>query len=186
MRTVNTGSPDGDSDWTPEARNRAFMAIHAVLRDLVDHTRRGDDLDSALQACKAWVHEVYPHLGDRPPAAASLAEWAAVAAGVMRLILIQHARRRIAEQRLLPWHRVQLDDRIDQIMDTKVNLLDLDQTLRHLEAETPDQARVVDLRYFAGLSPLEIARIMTISERSVMRLLSDASGKLKKVMHQDE
>jgi RNA polymerase sigma factor (TIGR02999 family) len=91
----------------------------------------------------------------------------AVAAKAMRQILIDHARRRQAMKRGGEWQRVSLADAEDQTPLPDAELIALDEALNQLAKLNDRQARIVELRYLAGLSVKETAHVMSISERTV-------------------
>jgi RNA polymerase sigma factor (TIGR02999 family) len=88
---------------------------------------------------------------------------------VMRRILVDHARSRRAAKRGGTWCRVPLDDELLRAPSTNVDGLDLRAALADLEAEDPQQARVVTLRYLDGCSVEEAAEILGISPATVKR-----------------
>jgi RNA polymerase sigma-70 factor, ECF subfamily len=94
-----------------------------------------------------------------------------VAANMMRRILVDHARGRLADKRGGDVDRVTLDDHHAAAEQDggPVDLLDLDDALQKLAAMDADQARVVELRYFTGLSIEETAEAMGISPATVKR-----------------
>ena len=91
------------------------------------------------------------------------------AAIAMRRVLIEHARRKRAGKRIPEEARVTLGPAIDAVDLLDVDLLALGQALDRLAEENPRQARVVDLRFFAGLSGSEIADVLGVSEITVKR-----------------
>lgn len=94
-----------------------------------------------------------------------------VVAGVMRRILVDHARAHNAFKRGRDWHRVTMDENqlSDNDQQINVDLLALDQALERLSNKDAIQARVVELRYFAGITIEEIAETLGISSATVKR-----------------
>jgi RNA polymerase sigma-70 factor (ECF subfamily) len=113
----------------------------------------------------------------------SRAHFYAAAANMMRRILIDFARARSAKKREGGRTAICLDQELALTDEQLADLLDLDQALSELEQFSPRQARVVELRYFAGLSVPEIARALGVNPRSVDRYWATARawlrGKLK-------
>ncbi len=118
----------------------------------------------------ALVHEAFLRLVDQRAASFdSRRHFFAVAATIMRRILVDHARRAQADKRD---HRlvVPLQDFMDAAAPEPTHeVLEIDEALNQLAALDPRQAQVVELRYFAGLSVAETATVLGVSERTVKR-----------------
>jgi len=118
----------------------------------------------------ALVHEAYLRLVDQDRIAwQSRAQFFAVAAELMRRILVDHARRREAQKRGGPLCRIPLDDEVVAMAAADVELLDLDDALRDLARIDARQACIVEMRFFAGVSVEECAEAMGISTPTVKR-----------------
>jgi RNA polymerase sigma factor (TIGR02999 family) len=92
-----------------------------------------------------------------------------IAARAMRQILIDHARERAAEKRAGGWERVTLDERLDVISHREIDLFELDDALSRLGEMDDRMARIVELRFFAGLTAEEAAHVLEISRRTAQR-----------------
>jgi RNA polymerase sigma factor (TIGR02999 family) len=92
-----------------------------------------------------------------------------MAARVMRHVLVDHARRRRAGKRAGLLTRVSLDEGVAADLPPRLDVIALDKALAELRALDPDQARIVDLRFFAGLSVEETAEVEGISPATVKR-----------------
>jgi len=92
-----------------------------------------------------------------------------IAASSMRQILVDHARARRAEKRGGMLTRVQLDTSLPVHADTLEDIASLDEALRELEKTDSRSARIVELRFFGGLTNEEIAEILSLSSRTVKR-----------------
>jgi RNA polymerase sigma factor (TIGR02999 family) len=113
------------------------------------------------------VHEAYLRLAGSPDLAwHSRAQFFAIAARVMRQVLVDHARRRRAAKR--EGCRVTLTEDAAPAA-APLDVLDLEEALTELAALDPRQARVVELRYFAGLDVEETAEALGLSARTVKR-----------------
>ena len=116
----------------------------------------------------ALVHEAYIRLvAHEHHSWESRAHFYAAAANIMRRILIDYARSRNAQKRqrtVIP-----LEEMLPLTKEQSADLMDLDQALTELEQLSPRQARVVELRYFSGLSVPEIASALGLNPRSVDR-----------------
>jgi RNA polymerase sigma factor (TIGR02999 family) len=113
----------------------------------------------------ALVHEAYLRLADyREPRIESRKHFYVIAAQVMRRILVDHARRRKAAKR-----KLDLPPRSGLVIQPGVDVLELDDALARLAESDPEKARIVELRYFAGLSVPEVAEITGTSPATVKR-----------------
>src|SRR3977135_3192856 len=92
-----------------------------------------------------------------------------VSAQMMRLILVDHARRAQAAKRPGAGVRVSLDDRIGAARPVDCEVLLLDQALNDLARVDPRQAQIVELRYFGGLSEQETAAVLSLSRTTIAR-----------------
>lgn len=155
----------GDAD----AVSRLMALIYPELRRIAQvqfrREREGHDLQPT-----ALVHEAFLRLvAHEDHTWENRGRFFAAAANVMRRILIEHARARRAQKRDALSARIPLDDTLTLTRDQSAELLDLDQALTELEQLSPRQARVVELRYFSGLSVPEIANALGLNPRSVDR-----------------
>lgn len=146
------------------------MARRHLRRERDDHTLQGTSL----------VHEVYLRLAEKRPSQwASRAHFFCWASTMMRHILIDHARSRLAEKRGGGVQVLSLDALHDDhgtlpgvaagVPDDAPDLIAVDQALRKLERMDPQQGRVVELRYFCGLSVAETAEALEVSPATVKR-----------------
>jgi RNA polymerase sigma factor (TIGR02999 family) len=119
----------------------------------------------------ALVHEAYIKLaGYQNLSWESRSHFIGVAAGLMRQILIDSARRHRAVKRGRQFERVSLDEHHDFLpVEHSAELLALDEALRRLEQMNPRQSRIVELRYFGGLSVEETAEALGVSAITVKR-----------------
>jgi RNA polymerase sigma factor (TIGR02999 family) len=118
----------------------------------------------------ALVHEAYLRLlKDRPDRWQNRAHFCAIAAHSMRQILIERARARGAQKRGGARARVTLDEALVGGMAPSVDLVALDEALGRLEAMDAEQARLVELRFFGGLTIEETAEAMRMSPATVKR-----------------
>jgi RNA polymerase sigma-70 factor, ECF subfamily len=116
----------------------------------------------------ALIHEAYLRLvGARDMQWQGRAHFFAIAANLMRRILVDHARRRDAHKRGGDQARLPLDEALAIAEESHVDLLALDEALDRLAAFDAQQARVVELRFFSGLSVEETATALGVSPRTV-------------------
>lgn len=143
--------------------------VYEELRRLAAAYLRRERPGQTLQPT-ALVHEAYLRLmKDRPDRWQNRAHFCAIAAHSMRQILIERARARGARKRGGAQPRVTLDEGLVAGESPSVDLVALNEALDRLEAMDPEQARLVELRYFGGLTIEETAEAMNISPASVKR-----------------
>jgi RNA polymerase sigma factor (TIGR02999 family) len=146
-------------------------AVYEELRRLASSYLRRERNAQSMQPT-ALVHEVYLRLlHDKPMLFQNRAHFCAIAATAMRRILVERARARHALKRGGVAPRVTLDEALaeDKSGAPPVDVLALDQALERLEAIDPERARIVELRYFGGLSVEETAEELGISPATVKR-----------------
>jgi len=164
------------------ARGELMARVYAELRALAGRYLAGERREHTLQPT-ALVHEAFVRLSNGAVfPAESRAQFFALAARSMRQVLIDHARARRRAKR--DAERIELDETLDGALvafeDRALDLLALDQALSELESTEPRLARLIELRFFAGLESEEIARVEGLSERTVRRDLLFARGWLRR------
>lgn len=161
---------DGDAD----AFDRVFHVVYEELRRLARQVRRGRA--SETMNTTALVHEAYMRLlPSRDLAWEGRSHFMAVAARAMRQVLVRAAERRATAKRGGDKVHVPLDEPLrrgegaDAQRVEPEHILVLDTALNELERLNPRQARVVECRFFAGLSVRETAQALDVSEPTVKR-----------------
>jgi RNA polymerase sigma factor (TIGR02999 family) len=147
--------------------------VHAELRRLAAGYLRKERRDHTLQPT-ALVNEAYVRLLDQrqSPSCQNRSHFFAIAAQLMRQILVDHARRRQAAKRA--GCKVSLEEAISLPHGLSTDLLALDESLKALEEVDARKCKAVELRYFGGLSIDEIAEILRVSAKTVSRDLAFA------------
>ena len=159
------------SDGRREALDDLMPIVYADLRRVAAGYMRRESPGHALQPT-ALVHEAFVRLVDqRQVKWRNRAHFFGVAAGMMRRILVDNARRRRAEKRGGEWQRVTLAGVEAAAPDAnrEVDVLALHEALERLAEFDPQQARIVELRYFGGLTIDETAEVVGISAATVVR-----------------
>ena len=173
---VQSGDDDAAAQLVP--------LVYKELRKIAAAMMRGERSDHTLQPT-AVVHEAFIRLidGDHKRFE-SRAHFFAIAAQSMRHLLVDHARRRLADKRGGELQqRVELGDEIALTAQQSEEVLGLNEALDRLEALDARQARIVEMHYFAGNSVEEIARFFEISDRTVKRELQTARLFLKRQLN---
>ncbi|HEV2351944.1 MAG TPA: sigma-70 family RNA polymerase sigma factor [Terriglobia bacterium] len=143
--------------------------VYSELRRLARSHLRRERPDHTLQSA-ALVHEAYLRLAEQKNAHwKSRAHFFAVAAQLMRRILVDHARGHHAVKRGAGAIKLSLDAAMELPKELNLNLLRLDEALTSLSGLDPQQSRVVELRFFGGLSIRETAGVLGVSPTTVKR-----------------
>jgi RNA polymerase sigma factor (TIGR02999 family) len=155
-----SGDQDALQDLIPLVYKELRGAAHRCLRaERPDHTLQSTEL----------VHEVYLRLaGDSPGPIVNRAHFVAIAAKLMRQILVDYARRRAAVKRG-PQFKVELDESFYLPERPNVDIVEVDQALTRLSRRDAQQGKIVELRFFGGLTVEETAVALEISPATVKR-----------------
>jgi RNA polymerase sigma factor (TIGR02999 family) len=158
--------------------------VYGELRRLARHYLKYERADHSLQPT-ALVHEVYLRLiGQKNVRWKSRAHFFSVAAQMMRRILIDHAKGLQRNKRGAGAIKLSLNDVIILADGGALDLIALDEALTKLSTIDPRKSRVVELRYFAGMSVEETAEILGISPKTVMREWAMARAWLYRELNQ--
>ncbi len=178
VATVMTTAPDPDvtrllHDWAagrPDALPRLMEIVYPELRRIAAQHLSRERPGHTLQPT-ALVNEAYLRLAGQTPGRqwADRTHFFAVAARIVRAVLVDHARARRAVKRGAGAIGVELTDGAAAVPPPPIDLLDLDAALTALEQLDAQQSRIVELRHFAGLSIEETASVLDISPSSVKR-----------------
>jgi RNA polymerase sigma factor (TIGR02999 family) len=146
-----------------------FPLVYNELRNLAAHYLRQERASHTLQAT-ALVHEAYLRLVDQTSINwQNRAHFFSVAAQVMRHILVDHARGHLRAKRGAGESKLSLDEAVSFFADRDVNLVALDDALTTLAQLDAQQCRIVELRFFGGLTIDEVAEVLKISPATVSR-----------------
>jgi RNA polymerase sigma factor (TIGR02999 family) len=158
------------SDGRREALDDLIPLVYEDLRRVAAGYMRQEAAGHALQPT-ALVHEAYVRLIDQKQVKwRNRAHFFGVAAGMMRRILVDHARRRRADKRGGDWERVTLEENdVAAEGPREIDVLTLHDSLERLATFDPQQARIVELRYFGGLTIEEAAEVVGVSPATVVR-----------------
>jgi RNA polymerase sigma-70 factor, ECF subfamily len=177
LQNLNKGNATAESEL--------ISAIYGELRRLAGHYMRRERPDHTLQAT-ALVHEAFLRLTHQKDVSwQGRAHFFGVAAKLMRQILIDHARSRLREKRGSGGQKLSLDEGLLLTQARSAELVAIDSALDRLAKLDPRQARIVELRFFGGLSVEETAKVVGISAKTVKRDWSVARAWLYEELRTD-
>ena len=152
-----------------DALEELFPVVYDELRKLARSYLRRERVNHTLQST-ALVHEAYLRLIDQKQVNwQNRAHFFGIAAQMMRRILVNHAVAKQTEKRGGDVPKLSLDDAVSFAQERAVDLIALDDALKELETLDPQQSRIVELRFFGGLSIEETAEVLHISPATVKR-----------------
>lgn len=152
-----------------KALDALLPLVYEELRRLAHFQLQKERQDHTLQSA-AVVHEAYLRLiGLSPPQWESRTHFFAIASQLMRQILVDYARRRVAGKRGGGACKLSLEEATALPRQRDIDVLLLDDALKALAKIDPRQSRVVELRFFAGLSLQEISEALEIAPATVQR-----------------
>jgi RNA polymerase sigma factor (TIGR02999 family) len=160
------------TDWSngdAQALEKLIPLVYRDLHRLAQRYLRSESPGHTLQST-ALVHEAYLRLIDqRKTRWQNRAHFFGISAQLIRRILVDHARARKAGKRGGDAAKIQIDESVATPEQQNLDLVVLDDCLKALGEIDPQQARVVELRYFAGLTVEETAEVMHLSPTTVKR-----------------
>lgn len=181
MRLVGEESTSSGSG----ALDTMLSLLHRDLRALADRYMRRERPDHTLQRT-ALVHEAYLRLRDRDDTTwQSAAHVIGAAANTMRQVLVDHARGRGSRKRRVVGERVPVDELFAKGGPDRLDVIVLDEALRALHEEAPRAVRVVEMRFFGGLTIPEVADVLTCTERTIERDWRFAQAWLRRALADD-
>ena len=143
--------------------------VYDELRRIAQNYLRNERTSHTLQGT-ALVHEAYVRMiGQKLPEWQNRAHFFGIAAQLMRQILVDHARGHRASKRGGEVYKLTLEDAPDQPHPRDLDLVALDDALKTLAAMDPQQCRIVELKFFGGLSVEETSEVLGISSSTVKR-----------------
>jgi RNA polymerase sigma factor (TIGR02999 family) len=171
----------GDEGALDGLIDQLYPTLQQIAHQHLGRRRRGESLESAALANEAYLK--LAHAGGIP--CENRAHFLALCSQVMRRIIVDHARRRAVAKRGGEAVRLPLDDMVAAEPPRDVDVLALNEALEALGRIDPRKCRVVELRYFGGLSIEETAQVLGVSDETVKRdwrmarawLLSTLTGK---------
>ncbi len=162
LAKVRSGSPD--------AANQLVPLVYAELRRMAGAYMRNERPNHSMQATEL-VHEAYMRMvGATPANPENRAHFFAIAANTMRQVLLDYARKRSAGKRGgAALQKIDLNAELFVAHDSLDDVIIIDELLNRLNGIDPRQSRLIELRFFAGLSNEEAGEVMGVSEATVKR-----------------
>ena len=168
------------------ALDRLMPLVYTELRRLAGHHLKSERSGHTLQPT-ALVHEAYARLiGNDQPEYQSRAHFMSVAARVMRQVLIDHARIRNAEKRGGGQGAAPLEDWMDRPLERPNAVIALEDALQALEQADPRKAKLIEMRFFAGLTAEECGGVMNLPAEKVRSELRVAQAWLKRELEKSQ
>ena len=164
-----------------DAVNTLFPIVYAEMRRLAASYLRRERPGHTLQST-ALVHEAYLRLINQKVSWQNRAHFLGIAAQTMRRILLDHAKRRIAAKRGGGQLTLRVDESVIAGKGRDLNLIALDKALSELEKIDPIRSRIVEMRFFGGLSNEEAAEVLGVSAPTVQRQWAGARAWLFQAM----
>jgi RNA polymerase sigma-70 factor (ECF subfamily) len=166
-----------------DAEAKLIPLVYAELRQLAAHYLRGERADHTLQPT-ALVHEAYIRLTKLHDIDwKSRSHFFATAAAIMRRILVDHARAQLADKREALHNAVSLEDVLVVSPNRSSDLIALDEALKKLAQLDIRRSKIVELRFFGGLSEEETGEVLGLSSRTVKRDWRVAKAWLYEELH---
>jgi RNA polymerase sigma-70 factor, ECF subfamily len=165
----------------PTAADQLLPLVYDELHRLARSYFRRERGEHTLQPT-ALVHEAYIRMVDQKSPMETRGHFLAVAATQMRRILMDYARKHRAERRGGGGQKVMLEDTMAIAEQRPLDMISLDTALGQLSMLDPEQARLVELRFFGGLSVEETAEVMGVSPATIKRSWSSARAFLHREM----
>jgi RNA polymerase sigma factor (TIGR02999 family) len=156
---------NGEQEALERLTPLVYNELHRLAHRYMERERREHTLQST-----ALVHEAYQRLITLKDVGwQNRAHFFAVSAQLMRRILVDYARSRRYNKRGGEWRQVPLDEAVAVFRDQRTDLVALDDALRTLAEIDPRKGRVVEMRFFGGLSIKETAEVLSVSAETVLR-----------------
>jgi len=156
------------SEGDQKARDELLPLIYGELRRRAAAHLRRERRGHSFQPT-ALVHEAYLRLVEQKVPWQNRAHFFGLASEMMRRILVDHARGRKRSKREGGWTRVELDEAVAISEQRDIDLVLLDQALQELSELDPRHGRIVELRFFGGLTLEETAEVLGVSPATVKR-----------------
>ena len=163
------------SEGNKEALDRLMPIVYAQLRKLAAHALRGERPNHTLRATEL-VHEAYLKLIGSETPWQSRAHFYAVAATVLRHILVDHAKSNRRQKRGGDAEKIPLDEAVLVGPEVSWEVVNLDEAMKRLAVSDTRKSQIVELTFFGGMTLEEIAAVLNSSDKTVHRELRVAKA----------
>jgi len=163
------------SEGNKEALDRLMPIVYAQLRKLAAHALRRERPNHTLRATEL-VHEAYLKLIGSETPWQSRAHFYAVAATVLRHILVDHAKSNRRQKRGGDAEKIPLDEAVLVGPEVSWEVVNLDEAMKRLAGSDTRKSQIVELTFFGGMTLEEIAAVLNISDKTVHRELRVAKA----------
>lgn len=163
------------SEGNKEALDQLMPIVYAQLRKLAAYSLRGERPNHTLRATEL-VHEAYLKLVGSETPWQNRAHFYAVAATVLRHILVDHAKTNRRQKRGGDAEKIPLDEAVLVGPEVSSEVMSLDEALKRLAATDARKSQIVELSFFGGMTLEEIAAVLNISDKTVHRELRVAKA----------
>jgi len=165
------------------ALDRLLPLVYSELRRIAQKHLWNERPGHTLQPT-ALVHEMYARLADQsPPDLRDRVHFLSVAAQVMRQILVDHARTKYAQKRGGRQEKLSIDEAQDACMEKPAIMVRVDDALNQLARQDAQKARLIEMRFFGGLTAEESATVLNLPVESVRRELRVAQAWLQRELN---
>lgn len=152
-----------------QALDQLIPLVYTELHRLAHRYMGRERIEHTLQPT-ALVHEAYERLIDLKHVSwQNRAHFFGVSARVMRRILVDYARSRRYNKRGGEWRQIPFNEAVAVFRDRQTDIVALDDALRALADIDPRKSQVVEMRFFGGLSIKEVAKVLNVSQETVLR-----------------
>lgn len=175
---------DAADDGDQASIDRLMPLVYEELRRLARHQRSRHGGGQTLNTT-GLVHEAYLRVVGSGAVGRSRGQFFALAATAMRSAIVDHARRRGSDKRGGGWERVPLDEALLAFDEREIDVIALDSALTRLAEADPRMVRVVELRFFAGMTSAQTAEAIGVSTPTVERDWRLARAWLRRELEQE-
>jgi RNA polymerase sigma factor (TIGR02999 family) len=172
------------SDGSKDALDQLMPVVYGQLRKLAAYSLRGERPGHTLRATEL-VHEAYLKLIDSDIPWQNRVHFYAVAAKVLRHILVDHAKAKRRGKRGAGAEKISLEEAVLVGPEASSEVVDLDEALQRLAVNDERKSQVVELMFFGGMTHEEIAAVLKISDKTVQRELRVAKAWLHRELSAD-
>lgn len=175
-----------DSQTDPPVPAALSQDVYAELKRLADHHMRGERPGHTLEP-NALVHEVYLKMHGRVGGALQdRTHFLAFASKAMRSVLVDHARARNAQKRGGGYVHVTVSSASAIVEDRSEDVLRVDDALTELARHDPKLVRIVEMKFYAGMTEAEIAQVLGVTDKTVRNHWSFARAWLRRYLEEHE